>query len=734
MILLLATLGFTAVIGQITLMRELVAVFYGNELVFGLILAWWLLWEALGAWGLGRQAERRDWGRRALALTLTLAALALPFQVALTRSLRDLLGVTPGAFVPLGSLLWGVGLVLAPYSLAHGLGFSLAARLLALDRPAGSTAGRAYAWESAGAVAGGALFSFVLIEHLDPFQIILLATAVTLAVVARQASRVAHDAPLVILALMGGIAIALALGARLHRATLARQWPRLVFAADSRYGRLTVTALGGQRAFFENGLLAFETESTFPEEVVHLPMLAHPDPRRVLLIGGGVAGDLRELFKHGVSEVVYVELDPLMIEAARAHLPPEQAAVLDDPRLTLVYQDGRRYTKTSRGPFDVIIADLPEPSTGLLNRFYTLQFFQEIRALLAPGGVFSLGLPSAENYWNPELARRNASVHRTLGEVFPTLLVTPGDYNFFLATNAERLPNAQTLGERFQARGIATRWVSPAYIAFLLEGDRFQAVQADLGRAGDVKLNRDLAPICYFYDLALWVSRFGSGLRGPFETTSLLRLGWLAPPLLIGALVLWGRRRATSLALVGGAGFAGMTLQIVLLLAFQALHGYVYHQVGLLVTAFMAGLALGAGVVGRRSSAASEKWLPAAQGGMLAFALALAALLPLGLPAAGLTFPLLAGVAGALTGAVFPLAAARFQRGERTGRVAGLLYGADLLGGCVGALASSAILVPVLGVVQTCLAVALVAAVGALLSLPPWAGALIGTRIDADLG
>jgi spermidine synthase len=727
MYIILATLGFTSIIGQVVLMRELVAVFYGNELAFGLILAWWLLWEAAGAWGLGHWADRKGWGRRALALTLIAAALLLPLQIALTRSMRDVLGVTTGAFVPLGQMVWAVGLVIAPYCLAHGLGFSLAAKLLpaaSSTAARGASAGRAYAYESAGAVVGGALFSFILVEVLDPFQAILLVTAVTLTVVLRDALHVKrltlflHRHPSrITIALLVGIVAALPLGAQLHRTTLSRQWPRLLFADDSRYGRLTITGLADQRAFFENGLLAFETESAFPEEVVHLPLLAHPAPRRVLLIGGGVAGDLAEIFKHDITEAVYLELDPLVIQAAQAHLPPDQAAVLADPRLSLIYQDGRRYTKGSREPFDVVIADLPEPSTGQLNRFYTLEFFQEVKALLAAGGVFSLGLPSAENYWNPELARRNASVYRTLRQVFPTVLVTPGDTNFFLATTGTSLPTAPLLSERLQARELATRWVSSQYFEFVLEGDRFRAVRADLDAAEGVKLNRDMTPICYFYNLALWVSRFGSGLRGLFETTSLLRLGWLILPLAIATAALWKRRRAIRLALVAGTGFAGMTLQVVLLLAFQALYGYVYHQVGLLVTAFMAGLALGAGAVSRQSSVVSSRWLLGAQGGLAVYALALAWLLPLELPAPELVFPLLAGIAGGLTGAVFPLAASLSASDERAGRAASLLYGADLMGGCVGALAASLILVPVLGVVQTCLAVALVAGVGALLSI-----------------
>jgi spermidine synthase len=104
--------------------------------------------------------------------------------------------------------------------------------------------------------------------------------------------------------------------------------------------------------------------------------------------------------------------------------------------------------------------------------------------------------------------------------------------------------------------------------------------------------------------------------------------------------------------------------------------------------------------------------------------LILALTLPLRLPAPGFVFPVLAGVAGALTGAVFPLAAALYEP-EGSGRVAGLLYGADLIGGCVGATTASAVLVPVLGVVQTCVGVALVGAAGMLLSITIDQGILV---------
>ena len=343
----LAAVGFTSIIAQIVLMRELVATFYGNELLFGLVLMAWLAWVAVGAWGLARLTARLAMGSKAFGVGLILAGPLLLLEIALVRDVRTLLGVTPGAFVEFGPMVAAVIFIPAPLCLLVGFLFTLGARLTI---EGGGTGGQAYAWESVGAVVGGALFSFAIIRWLDPFQTALLVVSVNLVLAAGLTLsgrfRASVFSRLVLLfALLPLLLGAFLLGRTLHEATLRWQWTDLAFAADSPYGRLTIQARDGQRIFFENGLLAFETQGTFPEEVAHFPLLAHPDPRGVLLIGGGVAGDLREILKHPITHVTYVELDPLLIDAARAHLPPGDATVLDDDRVTLVYADGRRYVK-----------------------------------------------------------------------------------------------------------------------------------------------------------------------------------------------------------------------------------------------------------------------------------------------------------------------------------------------------------------------------------------------------
>jgi spermidine synthase len=738
----LAAVGFTSMIAQVLLMRELVATLYGNELILGLILMAWLAWVAVGSGGLERLPIARRLGTMTFALGLSLAGVLLLAQITVVRALRTLLGVTPGAFIEFGPMLVALILILAPVCLLTGFLFTLGARLMVSEGGAGA---RAYVWESLGAVAGGILFSFVLIFWLNPFQTALLVAAVDLTVAGYQVRGLSLSLPagaryLFLFAILA--LVALPAGRFLQDATLEWQWPDLVFAADSPYGRLVVQARDGQRVFFQNGLLAFETQGTFAEEVAHFPLLVHPDPRNILLIGGGVAGDLREILKHPGARVTYAELDPLLIQTARAHLAPEDAAVLDDPRVSLILADGRLFVKqwldrihtaasqaagegdSLSEPFDVIILDLPEPSTGGLNRFYTREFFAEIRAILKRGGVFALGLPSAENYWNPELARRNGSIYHTLRVVFPEVLVLPGEHNFFLASDVPLESDPAVLSRRLEKRGVPTRWVTPEYIKYAIAGDRFIGVRQELEMAEGVRLNQDLNPICYYYNLAVWLARFYPNLSRTLlggqtagKSVSPFSLAWLLGPLVLGvALARWRRSWAVPLAM-GAIGLVGMVLQVVVLFAFQVLHGYVYAEVSLIVTAFMAGLALGAAGVMRRPAIAKRK----ARRLLISVQLAIAAycglfpfILGRPVPSPALLFPGLALLAGALGGAAFPLALALAAERERAGSATGILYAADLAGGCLGALLGAVIFVPVLGIPQTCLAIALIALAGAL--------------------
>jgi spermidine synthase len=748
----LFSVGLTAIVGQILLMRELVATLYGNELLIGLILAAWLGWGAAGA---ALAAGRRSGRTRHLAAGLAAAALLLPAQLALVRALRTLLGATPGSMLDLGPLVAAVVLVPAPLCLCLGALFSVGARLAV---QAGRTPGWAYAWDAIGSAAGGVLFSFVLIRWLNPFQTAFLVAGLDLAVallpglnpvregegpaeastpqqgVQNRARAAAAIATLLVLA-----AAAFPLGGAAQAAALRLEWPdpasgaeqSLLFSGDSPYGRLAVQARGSQRIFYTDGVLAFETQSTFPEEVAHLALLAHPAPRDVLLIGGGIAGDLREILKHPVDSVTYVELDPLLIETARRYLPAADVAILDDPRVRLAQTDGRAFVGWADGRYDAIILDLPEPTTGALNRFYTVEFFAQAKRLLRPGGILAFGLPSAENYWNPELTRRNASIYRTLEAVFPSVTVLPGEHGFFLAGDGAVDADAGVMSERLAQRGIRTRWVTPAFLRDLLAGDRFAEAQALVKGEPGARTNRDLFPLSYSYSLSLWLARIAPQKARVFEAAATIEPWWLALPLALAAALARLRRRWAVILVVASIGMGQMLLELVLLFTFQALHGSLYGAVSLIVTAFMAGLALGgaAGNGVKRKTRNVKRALAATLAGMGVYGVALPLLFTAPLQGQGIpqpVFPLLALVGGLLGGMVFPLgsglaiadsASSSDQPSaisDQPSAIGGRLYAADLAGGCLGALLGTALFIPIFGIPQSCAAIAALAIAGLL--------------------
>jgi len=303
-------------------------------------------------------------------------------------------------------------------------------------------------------------------------------------------------------------------------------------------------------------------------------------------------------------------------------------------------------------------------------------------------------------------------------------LVLPGDYNFFLASQEPLSTDPDLLAQRLSQRGVSTRWVNDAYLQYLFTTDRFALTTSSLADIEPIRLNRDLWPICYFYDMVLWLSKSYSSLRGLFYAASLLRLWWLAIPLLILLVIVWRFRGASVPAVVALTGFSGMAAEVIILLAFQALRGYVYSEVALITAAFMAGVASGGSAMNallskhlERSRLSHRSLFVLLQAAIVVYAVSLSPIIVAAkaCPLPDLLFPLLAFLAGLLGGMEFPLAA-HLTKGA-TSRVAGLIYGADLTGACFGALLTSVFLIPILGIPQTCYAVAMLALTGVVLLL-----------------
>jgi spermidine synthase len=454
------------------------------------------------------------------------------------------------------------------------------------------------------------------------------------------------------------------------------------------------------------------------------------------MIGGGVSGSISQAMKHPtVERIDYVELDPALIDMARQFFPVQSAPIFSDPRVRVHYADGRyflrNYLKTAGDTFDVIILNVPDPQTAQLNRFYTAEFFRAARDHLASGGLLALQLRSSEDYISPDLAKFLRCIHHTLREVFPYVVAVPGEtIHFFAATRPDVLTdNPQTLMARLQERNLKTQYVREYFIPFRMTPDRMEQVREQLRPLASTPVNRDFEPIAYYFDVVLWSTQFKLGYSRWFRAAAHIAFTGvidvvLVITLLVAVLLAFvptreRRARSAAACCMAATGFTLMTLQIFLLLAFQSVYGYVYHQLTILIAMCMAGIAFGSwlGIRRVRSSEsppyrtiATTQLRLALSGPALIFVVSLLSKISGTATtwlAAQFVFPALAALCGMLGGYQFPIATEIYlydhdNDNSRSGRSRlGTLYAIDLLGGCVGALLLSSYLIPVFGFWKT---------------------------------
>lgn len=696
--LAISGLGVSAFLTQVVLLRELMAALAGNELVLGIVLGSWMLLTGLGASG-GRLAQRLSRPLTVLALAQLAIALIPLGQVWIIRTCRDVVFVRGAEVGPAETVLVSLGL-LAPYCLLVGFLLTLTCRLLAPGGEAESI-GQVYFLDILGDIAGGLLFSFLLVWILGHFGVLYVSAFLNL-VLAGAVAWLARNrwimatAGLLIAALVG-----LAANCDLELASTQRQFTgqEVLFQGQSAYNRVVITQLAEQRTFYASGAPLFSTgDAETREQKVHFAMAQRPQARRVLLLGGGLSGTAKEVLQWADAgaraassepiEVDYVELDPLLLSVGQRFVPD----ALADPRIRIIPGDGRLWVRSSSEQYDVLLVDAPDPVSTQWNRFYSREFFQEVKERLTADGVFALACASYENYLSPELADLAAIVHRTLQESFQNILMIPAGRIIFLASEG---PLTTQIAERIAQHGLKTHSMRSGYLATILAPDRLAALERAV--RPDAPVNRDFFPILSYRHLRYWMRQF--------------QVRWGVFVVLLGALGLWCLWRARPVTTaVFTAGLAGALLHVVLLLAFQVVFGCVYHRVGLMVTAFMAGLAVGAAWMNRRLGRWDRRALALIVGGLAGFA----ALLPPVLngldylgrwPAINLVcqgaFLGLAFVLAALVGMVFPLAAKiAFDQVSIT---AARVYTADYLGAAFGALLGSSLLIPLWGIGPVCL-------------------------------
>lgn len=656
--------GFISTSVQLLLMKEIMNISGGYELIIGVFLGSWLVASAAGAAFAGR-TRINDIGLINLAFSLS-SFLSLFLLILLTR-----LFVTPGETPDLLTSMKLTFLMLLPFCFTSGFTF---VKLISFAKIRGNNVpGTSFSIETTGGILSGIILSILASGIFDNGQIItvLLIPGLAYSILTFFCTGKLQK---LILRIIFSILTALALLSEPDVIIRQLLMPgiQVTDTEDTPYGNITKGIYAGEQStFYNQRLLIYSDDAIEREENIHYALLQVKNPEKVLLISGSLRSSLTELAKYNPGKVIYVENDPGLIKAT--------AYKTDTVPFTVEIQtkDAYRYIKDKSEDVNAIILLLPPPSSLALNRYYTTEFFQEIRKILMPGGVFMCSPGPGDYYLNKESVYLHSSIFNSLSDVFGSVIPVAGNKLYFIASDSDLSVSFCRLVEEKQIENI---YVNRDFLA----DDLIQRKSEEILSVIDSKIkhNSSSAPIACFYYQSYNLSRDPTA-----KTIAIMIL------IFAFAVSLLTVRRRNIIMYLSASSIAGF--EIIMLLVLQMTAGNMYQLTGLIIAALMTGLAAGSGLKLHFAGSLNIK--------VIAFVLLLfysltAVLLNALMSASGIIAVVLIIAAvlppSFITGHIFR----KLTINDNDGSLASLVYSADLAGSALGFIIFSAVIIPVFGI------------------------------------
>ncbi len=672
--------GAGATVIQTVMIRESIMLFGGYELVSGLLLFGWLFWNAIGSLVYSRfRPQNADPFYAGLLIATSFLAL---LTITGLRFSIQLFGIGFGHIVNIEKMFLITTFLLAPLCFFNGALFPAACRML--DVP------RVYCLEGVGAFAGGLILTFIMTGFLSSYAIlIIMATAVSvIALLLLKNARYVFIPALLISSFF------FAKDVEFQTRQQQMRGQELVVTKESRYGSIAVTRTNGQYNFYAHGFFDFALPDRFTsEEAVQYAMLLHDKPTTVLLIGAGVASSVENILMHSsIAKITYIELDPTLVDQA---LKFTDNNWVNDDRVEIRYGDARRIMKATNNLYDVIILNLPEPANIMLNRYYTVEFFDLARNRINSGGVFSLKISAPIDIIDAGHGQMLSSIYGSLKQAFKSVTVLPASKAIFICTdepiNIYDEPISEILLRNLETRNLELGYVNAGSILYNLTDARisylYERINTFKGR-----VNRDLEPVCYYYATLLW-SGTSHLIKEVFAGCKNWLIWFIIVPVVVLLIIIF--RRMTVYLSILSVGASAIIAEIMALILFQIAYGYMYGWIGMLIACFMLGLSLGAFFYLKYLKQKDKHVLSYLHWGMALLFIFQIGFAFFGLPLARLFLPMFLFFFGICGGIYFPVAINILSP-----KRAGIAYAFDLFGAGLGAILVSVFLIPHFGLIK----------------------------------
>ena len=727
--------GFFSTTVQIILIRELFVIFYGNEIVLSLIFFFWFFSIGVGAYA--ASLLKNLLGSLSFFIIIVAILLVVPeLQIFLTREMRIIGGINPGEWVPLSKIFVYTGLIVFPFSFLIGLIFPCASSLSLkfsqkLDENPKKSAGFVYSVESLGSMLGGILSSIILIKYLSHVEIIFLPVLLTSAVVillsiyfhTTNTQKIISITALLILT-----TISILIAPKLNNDGLDFRWRGIASETkteeiNSVYQNISIGKSEEQYNLYGNGSYISSFPDPFRSEgLSHLFLSLHGAPKEILFSAEGMEEMIQYFLKHNPDKIDLIEIDSKIHSEIIKYLPKDSIEALNDKRVSIKFEDSRKYirnlSKNGAKKFDMVISLPPDPTTLNLNRFFTLEFFNDVKNILKDDGVFITQVSSTENYLSGNIGKYLGSVYKTLKSVFPNIFVIPGTISYLVCS-----PSTQNLTydlkeveKRFSSRNIETKYFNVNNFSVFLEKWRIERVKGTLEKnLNTYQTNLDFTPSTFLLSLKIlseYSGKFSNKLLDFFTKINFFYYVFILIILLISRIIYTrivrkSRTEITkfnSLFSIGTTGFIGFALQLIIIYFYQSQFGYIYQNLGILVGFFMLGLFAGSlfgNKVIEKIKVGSTKAILLTEIAIGTFTILLPFIFK-SFPCESIVF-LASLISGFLTGFEFPIANKIYFEETNLVKSAAFIDSLDHIGAALGAILCGIVLIPNIGIIETCL-------------------------------
>ena len=577
--LLFISLGMISLVGQTVLLRELLIEVRGNEIVYAIYLSLWLFMIAVGSY-IGKFLLQKDKLQSYIKAGFLILSFLVILQFFGIRLFAGLLTVVSGEMFELGNIFLLALLILTPGCIVMGTLFPL---LCSYIKNTPEPVHKGYVLESIGIILGGILFAFLvsIISHISMLIILGIINLVILFAVLRRKYLII---PLIIFLIMTPFA------KKFFQQFYAEKYSpqELIISRDSKYGRLDVTKSQAQQNYYWNGELFAHTDNElYAQQMVNFVMLQNPDARKILLIGGLLRGYIPEITKYErINRIDCLEMDKNIIALAPRHTDVQY--IQDDPI---------HYLRTSPNIYDIIFIDVPDPSSLLLNRYYTLQFFKLAKNHFSENSsILAITLSSGTNFMTPELVQLNASVWNTFSKVFPYSIIIPSIKNIYIGSEEEVITNdVEELQQR--AQDYQSIWFNDTIIFEQCNSLRVGQIHNAIKGRGE--LNTISNPAAYLSTISVWTNILNLNINSTMRWMKrhIVFLFIFSIFVILGIAFGASKLNRISHSLIDMQVFVvslvNFVMQLVLLNLFQMQYGNVYFMIFLFTMIFMIGLTCG---------------------------------------------------------------------------------------------------------------------------------------------